>query len=151
MTSSDEESRAREHLSELRRAARGLGHDFTLELRAVEKKIERLPSSTAKETKYLVADIEDDLSRLSRSMKTELRKVPGGIKGGLETAGSAISGGASRAYTATRDAASSAGHSAVEGTRDAFARAAGVKRKPMKEWRHPSGSESAAASKDSDS
>jgi hypothetical protein len=49
----------------------------------------------------------------------------------------AIGSGASRAGAATRDAFVSAGHRAKEGTRNALASAAGVKRTPMREWSTP--------------
>ncbi|MCI4350602.1 MAG: hypothetical protein L3K15_03710 [Thermoplasmata archaeon] len=142
MTAKYEETRMREHLAELRRGARGLGRDMEVgvekELRNVETKISRFSAATGKGAKYLAMDIEDDLSRLGKALDTGMVELPGRVAGGIKTAGVAIGSGTARLAGATADALSSAGHKAKEGTRNALASAAGVKRTPMREWRHPS-------------
>ena len=117
----------------MRRAAGGIGRDFQNEFTDLDRKIERLGHTTAKEAKYLALDIQDDFANLGRAMDQEVRRIPGHIA----NAGIAIGSGASRAGAATRDAFLTAGHRAKEGTRNALASAAGVKRTPMREWSTP--------------
>jgi hypothetical protein len=138
MSDSREQAQFRQHLSEMRRAAGGLGRDFANEFSNLDDKIERVGQVTAKEAKYLGLEIQDDFSRIGRSMDEEMRKIPGRIASGAVAIGS----GASRAAGATRDAMVTAGKRAKEGTKNAFAAAAGVKRTPMKEWSPPLDSES---------
>ena len=126
-----EEARFREHLAEMRKAARGLGHDFASEIGDLDTKIERFGHATSKDAKYLARDIEDGLSNLGRRIDDEARKLPG-----------RIADGASRMGGATRDAFVSAGKRTREGTRNVLASAAGVNRKPIKSWSPPSTGES---------
>jgi NADP-dependent 3-hydroxy acid dehydrogenase YdfG len=128
-----EEAQFRQHLTEMRRAAGGLGRDFASEFNDLDRKIERLGHTTAKEAKYLALDIQDDFAALGKAMDEEVRRIPQHIA----NAGIAIGAGASRAGAATRDAFVAAGHKAKEGTRNALATAAGVKRTPMREWSAP--------------
>jgi NADP-dependent 3-hydroxy acid dehydrogenase YdfG len=134
MSDSREEARFREHLAEMRRAAGGLGHDFANEFTNLDAKIERLGHVTAKEAKYLALDIQDDFASLGKAMDTEVRRIPQHIA----NAGIAIGSGASRAGAMTRDAFVSAGKKAKQGTKNALASAAGVRRTPMREWSSPS-------------
>jgi hypothetical protein len=133
MTDTREEAQFRAHLAAMRQAAGGLGRDFANEFSNLDRKIEKLGHTTAKEAKYLALDIQDDFSNLGKSMDAEMRRIPGHIA----NAGIAIGSGASRAGAATRDAFASAGKRAKEGTKNAFASAAGVKRTPMREWSTP--------------
>jgi predicted amino acid dehydrogenase len=146
MTARHEETRMREHLAELRRGARGLGRDMEVgvekELRNVETKISRFSVATGKGAKYLATDIEDDLARLGKALDNGMVELPGRVAGGIKTAGVAIGSGTARLAGATADALSSARQKAGEGTKNALARAAGVKRTPMREWRHPTESDS---------
>ena len=138
MAETSEQARFRQHLAEMGRAAKGIGIDVSIKARDIEGKIADLPRLAGKDAKYAIYDIEDDLAAMGKSISTGAREVPGKIKNGLETAGGAISSGVTRAANATGTALETAGHKTVEGTRNAFARAAGVRRTPMKEWRHPS-------------
>ena len=133
MSDSREEAQFRQHLAEMRRAAGGIGRDFATEFSELDRKIERLGHTTSKEAKYLALDIQDDFANLGRAMDAEIRRIPQH----LANAGVAIGSGASRAGAATRDAFVAAGHRAKEGTRNALASAAGVKRTPMREWTSP--------------
>ena len=137
MSGSREQAQFRQHLAEMRRAAGGLGSDFASEFSNLDEKIERIGRTTAKEAKYLGLEIQDDFARLGRSMDEEMRKLPQRIANGAI----AIGAGTSRAAGAARDAMVSAGHRAKEGTKNALASAAGVKRTPMKEWSPPTDSE----------
>ncbi len=137
MSDSREQAQFRQHLSEMRRAAAGLGGDFAREFTDLDKKIEHFGQATAKEAKYLGVEIQDDFSRLGHAMDEEMRKIPQR----LASAGVAIGSGTARAAGAARDAMMSAGHKAKEGTKNAFAVAAGVKRTPMREWSPPSSGE----------
>jgi predicted phage gp36 major capsid-like protein len=137
MTPPDEQAQLREHLAELRAATRGLGKDFRIEIDAVERKLERLPSMTAKEAKYALLDIEDDLSSLGRSIERDAARLPGEIRESVSAAAARVGEGASRLAAATRESLEDAGHRAREGTKNAFAAAAGVRRTPMKEWHTP--------------
>jgi len=137
MSGSREQAQFRQHLAEMRRAAGGLGSDFASEFSNLDEKIERIGRTTAKEAKYLGLEIQDDFARLGRSVDEEMRKLPQRIANGAI----AIGAGTSRAAGAARDAMVSAGHRAKEGTKNALASAAGVKRTPMKEWSPPTESE----------
>jgi hypothetical protein len=136
----------RRHLAELRKAAGGLGRDFRTEFSEVDSKIERLGSATARDAAELGREIQDDLTGLADNVSTELRRVPHG----LAEAGTAIGSGTVRAAGAAKDAVLTAGHKAKEGTKNAFAVAAGVRRTPIKAW-SPPGSDSSEASKDESS
>lgn len=133
MPDTADQAQFRRHLTELRKATSGLGRDFATEFSNLDEKIERLGATTAKDARYLALDIEDDLVGLGRSVDEELRRLPGRIA----SAGTAIGSGAARAGGAARDAVVSAGHRAKEGTKNAFAAAAGVRRTPMKTWSPP--------------
>jgi hypothetical protein len=133
VSDSRDEAQFRQHLTEMRRAAGGIGRDFASEFNDLDRKIEKLGHTTAKEAKYLALDIQDDFATLGKRMDEEVRRIPQHFA----NAGMAIGSGASRAGAATRDAFVSAGHRAKEGTRNAFASAAGVKRTPMREWSTP--------------
>ncbi len=138
MSESSEQAEFRRHLGELRRAAGGLGRDFASEFSQLDRKIERLGSATARDARDLALDIQDDLANLGRTVDTELRQLPHRFA----EAGSAIGSSTARAAGAARDAVVTAGHKAKEGTKNAFAAAAGVKRTPMRSWSPPSSEES---------
>lgn len=135
MPDSREQAQFRQHMSEIRRATAGLGRDFAHEFSDLDNKIERLGRTTAKDAKYLALDIQEDLSNLGRTVDAELRRLPQRIA----DAGTAIGAGTARAAGAARDAVVGAGRRAKEGTKNALAAAAGVKRTPMKQWSAPGG------------
>jgi hypothetical protein len=137
MSDSTDQAEFRRHLTELRRAAGGLGRDFKAEFSQLDVKIEDLRSATARDAKALAVDIQDDLASLGRSIGEEARRFPHSVA----EAGSAIGSATAQAAGAARDAVVSAGKRAKEGTRNAFAAAAGVKRTPMKTWSPPSADE----------
>ena len=136
-----EQTQMRQHLAEMRHAARGLGTDLAVEFRSLDDKINRLGTATARGLRYDVRDIEDDFSRLGRRIDAGMAALPQNIKEKATAAGTAIAGGAVRLGGATRDAFEAAGHRASEGTKNALASAAGVNRKPMKEWGSPAAPE----------
>lgn len=137
MSDTEEQVRLREHLHQIRTASRGVAKDIGIEASRIEEGIARLPKLTAKEAKYAMLDLEDDLSRLGRAVDDELTRLPGRVASGVVAGATAIGSGTARLAGATKDAFESAGHRAKEGTRNAFAAAAGVKRTPMKQWTHP--------------
>lgn len=122
-----EEAQFREHMAQMRHAARGLGRDFASEFSDLDEKIERFGQATAQDAKYLSREISDGFSHLGKSIDDEMRRLPGRIADGM-----------SRAGGATRDAIAAAGKRTREGTRNALASAAGVNRKPMRTWSAPS-------------
>ncbi|MGA7924232.1 MAG: hypothetical protein WCA77_09680 [Thermoplasmata archaeon] len=138
MPPTHEQAQLRHHLSEMRQGVGGLGRDFAIEFRDLDDKIARLGTLTAQEAKYALRDIESDLSRLGASIDAEMHRLPGQVAGGFATVGRGISNSTARFAGATRDAVESAGHRAKESTKNALASAAGVNRKPMKEWHVPS-------------
>lgn len=140
MSDSRDQAQFRAHLSEMRHAAGGLGRDFAREFSDLDRKIEKMGSSTAKEAKYLGLEIQDDLSRLGKAVDTEMRRIPQRIS----DAGVAIGSGTARAAGAARDAVVAAGRAAKTGTKNAFAAAAGVKRTPMREWSPPATGETSS-------
>jgi hypothetical protein len=144
MPESQEEAQFRQHLREIRKATAGLGHDFAHEFTDLDQKIERFGRATGKEAKYLAIDIQDGLSNLGRTVDEEVRRLPDRIA----SAGTAIGAGTARAAGAARDAMVNAGKRAKEGTKNAFAAAAGVKRTPMRQWSPPSDGTESAPPKD---
>jgi hypothetical protein len=138
MSEPREEAQFRAHLSEMRHAAGGLGHDFASEFSDLDRKIERFGNATAKEAKYLSLEIQEDFSNLGKAMDAEMRRIPQRIS----DAGAAIGAGTVRAATAVRDGALATGKAVKTGTKNALAAAAGVKRTPMKEWSPPTTGES---------
>ena len=138
MSEPREQAQFRAHLSEMRHAAGGLGHDFAHEFSDLDRKIERFGNATAKEEKYLSLEIQDDFANLGRAMDAEMRRIPQRIS----DAGAAIGSGTVRAATAVRDGAVAAGKAVKSSTRNALAAAAGVKRTPMREWSPPTTGES---------
>jgi hypothetical protein len=137
VSESSEQAEFRRHLGELRKAAGGLGRDFASEFSQLDRKIERLGTATARDARDLALDIQDDLANLGRTVDSGLRQLPHRIA----EAGTAVGSGTARAAGAARDAMVTAGHKAKEGTKNAFAAAAGVKRTPMKSWSPPSSDE----------
>jgi hypothetical protein len=135
MSETREQAQMRQHMSEMRRAAAGLGRDFSIELKHLERNIEKLGSATGKEGKYLLYDIQDEAARLSRAIETEARAFPKRVATAVSDVGEGIRDGAARVGNATRDALESAGKKAKDGTKNAFASAAGIKRTPMREWK----------------
>jgi hypothetical protein len=120
------EAQFRQHLADLRRAAGGIGRDFSSEISNLDKTIERFGRSSSKDAKYLGQQIEDSFSTLGRAIDTEARRLPG-----------RIADGASRAGGATRDALVGFGHATKSGTKNALASAAGVNKKPIRSWSPP--------------
>lgn len=144
MSESREQAQFRAHLAEMRHAAGGLGRDFAQEFSDLDGKIERLGNATAKEAKYLGLEIQDDFSRLGKTVDAEMRRIPQRIS----DAGVAIGSGTARAAGAARDAVVAAGKAAKTGTKNVLATAAGVKRTPMREWSPPSTGESSPSSEE---
>ena len=145
MTDTPEQIQLRQHLAEMRRAASGVGKDFEVAFKNLDSEISRLGTNAGKDLKYNVAQIEDDFRRIGRSLDDELSRLPHNMKEGAYSMASAIGSGASRMGGATRDAFEYAGSRAREGTKNALASAAGVNRKPMKEW-HPTTTTSSSSS-----
>jgi gas vesicle protein len=133
MSEEREQARMREHLAEMRRAARGLGKDFALEFGHLESEIDRMGRSTAKEAKYLARDIQSDLDDLRQKISGEIKAIPDRIA----QAGSLLGQGTVRAAGAAKDVMNQAGHKAKSTTRNALATMAGVKRTPIKTWSPP--------------
>jgi len=133
MPDSREQAQFRQHLAEMRRAAGGLGKDFAREFAQLDTQIEKLGTSTAKDAKYLMLDIQDGFSNVGHTIASEARKTPARIN----SAGVAIGTGTVRAAGAVRDGVVSAGKRAKSGTQNAFAVAAGVKKTPIREWTPP--------------
>jgi hypothetical protein len=139
MTDTPEQAQLRRHLAELRHAFGAVGRDAELHVRDLPSKIDRLGTKVGKEAKYAAWEIEDDLSALEHGLKKGAVTLPGKVANGVVAGASAAAGAVSGAAGWTRDTISDGAHRASEGTRDAFARAAGVKRKPMKTWHPPTG------------
>jgi hypothetical protein len=137
MPETPEQTQLREHLAEMRRAARGLGRDLTIEISTLDEKIDRLGKLTAKETKYALMDIHDDFSALGRAVDDEVRRLPHQVGSAVSHAGTAVGNATSRFASATGSAIENAGSKAKEGTKNAAAYVAGVRRTPMKEWHSP--------------
>jgi hypothetical protein len=140
MTETPEQIQWRQHMGELRRAARGLGGDFDLYFRSLDDRIARFSSRTSKDLKGDMRDIEEDMAALGRRIDHELVALPGNVKTKVVAGATAVGSGAARLGGATRDVMEAAGARAREGTKNALASAAGVNRKPIKEWGNSGGS-----------
>ncbi len=140
MSESREQAQFRRHLAEMRKAAGGLGRDFASEFSNLDEKIERLGQASGKQAKYLAMEIQDGFANLGKSLDEEMRRLPQRFA----NAGAAIGSGTARAAGAARDAVVTAGHKAKEGTKNAFAAAAGIRRTPMREWSPPTTGESSS-------
>jgi len=136
MTETPEQIQWRQHMGELRRAARGLGGDFDLYFRSLDDRIARYSVRAGRDMKSDMRDIEEDIAALGRRIDREIVALPGNVKDKAVAAASAVGSGAARIGGATRDVLESAGSRAREGTKNALATAAGVNRKPIKEWTH---------------
>ena len=123
MTDSREQSQLREHLAEIRHAVRAIGHDFSVEIQNLDRRISRLSDATGVEAERAATDIRRDLAHLGSDVDREVRRIPGHIV----DAGTLLGSKTKEAAGAARDAAVAAGHSARTGTQNLFARAAGVK------------------------
>ncbi len=134
MGDSDQEAQFRHHLTEMRKAASGLGRDFAMEFSDLDRKIERFGTAAARDARDLAADIQSEFASVGRAMDEEIRRLPHR----LADAGVALGSGTARAAGVARDAVVEAGHRAKEGTKNAFAAAAGVRRTPMRSWSAPS-------------
>lgn len=135
MSDPHDEAQFRRHLSELRSATSGLGHDFAHEFTDLDEKIERFGRATGQEAVYLASDIKSGLGSLGRSIDEEVSRIPGRIASG----GRAIGAGTVRAAEAARDAVLLAAKRTRDGTKNALAAAAGVKRTPIRSWSPPGG------------
>ncbi|MGI0055507.1 MAG: hypothetical protein ACREB9_00650 [Thermoplasmata archaeon] len=133
MSDSREQSQLREHLGLIKQAVKGIGHDFSVEIQQLDKRIGRLSDATGQEAERAGADIRHDLGRLKANVEHEVRSLPGVFT----DAGEAIGHSTRQVASYTRDAMVSAGHSAKEGTKDILARAGGVKKRPIREWSPP--------------
>ncbi len=138
----------RAHLSQLRQAAHGLGHDFGIRFEEIGENIERLPTLTAEEARRAAWEIEDELASAGHRIDAELKVLPHQIGHGIATGAGEIRDGAVRVGAATRDEFEEVGHKAREGTKNALATAAGVRRTPMKGWSAPSPASSGSDNSD---
>jgi len=138
MSDTPQQAQLRRHLAEIGHAFHGVGSDVAIDVKNLGDKIDRLGSRTAKELKYDLLDIQDDFARLGRRLDVEIARLPQNMKEKATAAAVAIGSGAVRIGGATKDAFEAAGEKAVSGTKNALAAAAGVNRKPMKEWHTPS-------------
>ena len=133
MTDSREQSQLREHLRQINQAVRGLGHDFSVEIQQLDRRISRLSDATGLEAERAGADLRRDLTHLKSNVEREVRQLPET----LSDAGYALGSKTKEAAVYARDALSSASHSAKEGTKSLLARAGGVKKRPIREWSAP--------------
>jgi hypothetical protein len=144
MSESSEEAQMLEHLAEMRRAVHGLGKDFAIDFRTLDDKIRRLPRLTGKELKYAMQDIQDDFGHLAHKVDAEFAALPHNIKEKALAAAEAIGSGTSRFASSTREAMADAGHRFDEGRKNTLAKAAGIKRTPMKQWHSPPAADDSA-------
>ena len=133
MTDSRDQSQLREHLAQIRQAVRGIGHDFSVEIQNLDRRISHLSDATGAEAERASNDIRRDISRLGSDVDREVRRLPDH----LANAGAVIGSATREAAGIARDAAITAGHGAKAGTKTILARAAGVKKRPMREWSPP--------------
>ncbi len=133
MADNREQSQLRTHLNQIKEAVKGIGHDFSVEIERLDRKISRLSDETGAEAERSIADIRRDMNHLRIDVEDELRGLPSA----LTDAGFAIGSKTRGAAIAAKDVLYSATHSAKRGTKNLLARAGGVKKGPMREWSPP--------------
>jgi hypothetical protein len=136
MSDPAEQIQLRQHLSEMRRAAHGIGKDFDLWFQTIDEKIAKASTRAGRDVRDDWRDIEDDMTRLGRALDHEISNLPRHLKEGAVNVASRVGSGGVWVAETTRDALGAAKDRAAEGTKNALAKAAGVNRKPMKEWHH---------------
>jgi hypothetical protein len=133
----DEQAQMRRHLADMNHAARLLGKDVQIKIRNAEEELRRASVQSGRNFQDSMANLRSDISDLSRTVDAELARFPGQVRDGAVAAGSAISSASLRAASATRDAFETAGTKAKVSTKNALASAAGVNRKPLRQWHAP--------------
>ena len=129
MSDSYDESQLREHITDIKRAIQGLGKDLTIEIQHLDRRIGALSGhrhgSRTCDGRPATGPNE--------AGKDDRRGRPDPVAGLLHQprigTGAKLTAGAATAETVVKTA-----HRAKEGTQDLFAKAAGVKRTPMREW-----------------
>ncbi|MCL5984337.1 MAG: hypothetical protein M1143_02025 [Candidatus Thermoplasmatota archaeon] len=130
---SSDDTRFKEHLAELRNAAKGLGGDIESELRGLEREIEKLPGAVEKDVERMSEDIEYGLLRTALKIQKELKTIPGKVSGGAKTFARDSVKLARAAKVEARHTQKVVKHDVKAG----FARAAGVETRPISEWKRP--------------
>jgi hypothetical protein len=133
MSDSDNESQLREHLADIKRAIQGLGQDLTIEIQHLDRRIGALSQRTGTEAERATDDLRRDLTKLGKTIDEGAARIPSQVS----YVGQRIGTGAKRTADATAETVAKTAHRAKEGTQDLFAKAAGVKRTPMREWSAP--------------
>lgn len=133
MSDSSEQSQLREHLSDIKRAIHGLGKDLTIEIQNLDRRIGQLSERTAREAEQAGSGIRRDISKLGKTIDEEASRIPGRVS----YVGQRIGTEAKKTAGATAETVAQTARKAKEGTQTLFARAAGVKKTPMKAWSAP--------------
>lgn len=133
MADSSDESQLREHLADIKRAIHGLGKDISLEIQNLDRRIGDLSQRTGAEAGRAGDDLKRDLTKFGRSIDEGASRIPGQIS----YVGQRIGTGAKQVADVTATTVVQTAHRARTGTQDIFAKAAGVKRTPMREWSAP--------------
>lgn len=133
MADSPEQSQLREHLADIKKAIHGLGQDISLEIQHLDRKIGELSQRTGTEAERAGGDFKRDLTKFGRTIDEGASRIPGQVS----YLGQRIGTGAKQVAGGTAATVVQTASRAKEGTRNAFARAAGVKRTPMREWSAP--------------
>ncbi len=140
MPSSDE-TRFKEHLAELRGAARGLGGDFEAELRNVEKDIARLPTILEKDMDRWSKEIDFALFRAAvrihkarKALQKDIKAIPGEVSRGAR----ALARDSARAAKAAKHEAVRAKKAVKKDVKVGLVHAAGVRTGPVSEWKRSS-------------
>lgn len=137
MTDFREKARFREHLAELSHSMKLIGHDVAIEGKHAGHKIDKAGKDAGEGVRDAMYDVEDGLTDLGHEMKEGAKNLPENVDGGLSKFGQGFADGAASVGVNTAVAIEEAGHAARKGTRNAFARASGLKKKPVKEWHSP--------------
>lgn len=133
MTDYYDQSHLRQHLAEIKRAAHGMGRDFSVQIQHLDRRIVDLGHRTGSGAERAADDLKRDLTSLGRSIDEELSRIPRGAA----HVGQRIGTDAKLMADATAATMAKTAHRAKEGTQDLFAKAAGVKRTPMRKWSAP--------------
>lgn len=140
MASSDE-TRFKEHLAELRGAAKGLGGDIEAELRTVERGISQIPTVVEKDMDRWSREIDFALFRAAvhihkarKAMQQDIKAIPGKMAKGAKT----FARDSAKVARATKSEAVKAKKVVKKDVKVGLAHAAGYRTGPISEWKRTS-------------
>lgn len=128
-----DKTRFKEHLALLRQAGRGLGGDIDVELKGLERDIERFPSAVGRDAEILAEDIEYGLLKAALKINKGMKAIPGEVARGAR----ALGRDAVRLKRETAQEIRRARKTVKKDVKSSFTKAAGIKTGSISEWERP--------------